>query len=187
MCNPMLIVVAASAAVSAYGAIQQGQAQAAAEEYNARVAENNAKAVVEEKARVQDAAAIERRRRGELARAQKGELTAKFSAMGVDPGFGTPADLIGDVSQAYNIDRSILGKNEIAELERLDKEEADYLDAAKMGRATGKSAIQAGAIQGTASLLEGASGVSSRWIQPSTGMATNDNAKPVKYLKVGGG
>lgn len=187
MCNPALALMAVSAAVSAYGYVQQGQATARAEAYNANIATRNAEAAEAERGRVGDAAAIERRRRGELARAQKGELNAKFAAMGVDPGFGTPADLVGDTQQAYDIDRSILGRNEISELERLDKEIADYKDAAKFGQASARSARSAANTAAVGSLIQGGANVASRWIQPTATRPLTVNPIPVQpNLPTGG-
>lgn len=175
MCDPgtiFLVATVASAAVGAYGQIQQGNAQYRAEMYNAQIADRNAQAARDEEVNVQDKAAIERRRLGERVRAEKGDLNAKFTAMGLDPGFGTPADLTGDVQQAYNIDRSILGRNEITDLQTLDKQVADYTDSAKQSRMAGKGALQAGRIGAVGTILSSAANVSSRWIQPSNAMAT---------------
>ena len=184
MCGPTLLI-AASAAVGAYSAIQQGRAQYQAEMYNAQIAERNAAAVDKEKVATQDAAAIERRRLGERVRAERGELTAKFAAMGLDPGFGTPADLVGDVRRAYNIDLSILGKNEISNLERLDKEQADYRDSASMSRRSAKGALKAGYTGAVGSLLSGVAGVSSRWIMPAAGSARGISASH-ELVHIGG-
>lgn len=183
MCDITIAATIASAVVGAYSSIQQGRAQAQAEMYNAQIAERNAAAVEQEKVATQDAAAIERRRLGERVRAERGELMAKYAAMGLDPGFGTPADLVGDVRRAYNIDLSILGKNEISSLERLDKEQADYRDRASMARSAAKSATKAGYIGAVGSLLSGAAGVSSRWIKPA---ASAKAPIPAAALRVGG-
>lgn len=169
MCEPTTIFAVAtalSAAVGAYGSIQQGRAQYQSEMYNAQIQERNAQAAENEQANVKDQAAIERRRLGEKVRAERGDMVAKFTAMGVDPGFGSPADLVGDINQAYSIDRSILGRNEITGLEKLDKEVADYRDAARMSRSSAKGALKAGNIAAVGSLLDGAANVSSRWIMP---------------------
>lgn len=198
MCEPVTLSTlfmaasVASAGVAAYGSIQQGRAQYQADMYTAQIQERNAQATIDETARVQDAAAIERRRLGEKVRAERGEMIAKYTAMGVDPAFGTPADLVGDITQAYSIDRSILGKNEISAIERLDKERADYTDAARMSRASGKGALKAGYIAAAGSLLDGAASVSSRWITPTPAnqnigqVARPLSAGPTK-LKLGAG
>lgn len=157
---------AASAAVGAYANIQRGNAEYAAGMYNAQIQDRNAQQAVEEKKQVQDAAAIERRRLGERVRAEKGSLVAKFAHMGLDTEFGTPADLVGDVQRAYDIDRSILGTNEINNLKKLDLQEADYKDSARLSRSGAKSALKGSRLAAVGSLLDGAASVSGRWIQP---------------------
>lgn len=173
MCIPLatvaIIASAASAAVGAYSSIQQGRAAYQSGMFNAEVAKNNAQATEDQKQLVSDAASIDRRRRGEMAAAEKGDLTAKFAAMGVDPLFGTPADLTGDVQQAYSIDRDIIGRNEITNLKGLDKQQADYLDEAKMQTSQAKGALSAGYLGAAGDLLGGASSIASHWIQPNTG------------------
>lgn len=163
-----LIFAGVSAGLGAYANIQQGQATQMANEFNAQIAERNAQAVEDERKNVEDAGAIERRRLGEKVRAERGELYAKYGAMGLDAQFGTPADLIGDIERSYRIDRDILGRNETNALRQLDLQEADYRDSAKLLRAAGKSAVQAGSYAAAGSLLNGASTVADKWIKPST-------------------
>jgi len=166
-----LIATLASAGVGAYSAIQSGNAQYQAGMYNAQIQERNAQAVEDEKKNVQDAASIERRRLGERVRAERGQAVVNAAAQGIDPGFGSPADLIGDIEQAYDIDRSILGRNELTELGRLDKQQADYRDSAAMMRSQAKSARKGGMLSAAGSLLQGAASVSSRWISQPLSIA----------------
>lgn len=172
------IASTASAAVGAYSSIQHGNAQYKAGMYNAQIAERNAQAVETEKANVSDAAAIERRRLGIRVQAEKGEQVAAASAMGIDPGFGTAADLVGDIQKSYMIDRSIIGKNELTQLGQLDKQQADYRDSASMSRAGAKDALKAGRIGAIGSLLDGASSVAGHWIRPG-GSSGTPIARPV--------
>lgn len=174
-----IVATIASAVVSGVGAIQQGNAQYAAGMYNAQIADRNAQAAENERVNVQDKAAIERRRLGERVRAEKGDLNAKFTAMGLDPAFGTPADLVGDVQQAYNVDRNILGRNEITDLGNLDKEAADYRDSASMARSGAKSARTAGFISAAGSLLQSAASVAPHWIQQPIATPSTITASPL--------
>lgn len=181
MCEPttmFLVASVASAAVGAYSQIQAGNAQYKADMYNAQIQERNAQAVENEKKNVQDAAAIERRRLGERVRAERGDKIAAASAMGLDPGFGSPADLIGDIEQAYRGDLAIMGRNEMTELGRLDKEQADYLDSAKMARASGKSALKGSRLGAVGTLLGGAAQVSSKWIAPASPLQVTPQRAP---------
>lgn len=169
MCDPVTATVigatVASTAIGAYSSVQQGRAAQKAAEYDAQIAERNAVQVANERVNVQDAAAIERRRLGERLRAERGQQIADSAAMGLDTGFGTPADLIGDYERSYRVDRSILGRNEMNELQRLDLEEQDYRDSASQSRASGKAARKAGNLAVIGSILDGASSVSSQWIK----------------------
>lgn len=177
MCEPttmFLVASVASAAVGAYSQIQAGNAQYKADMYNAQIQERNAQAVENEKKNVQDAAAIERRRLGERVRAERGDKIAAASAMGLDP----PADLIGDIEQAYRGDLAIMGRNEMTELGRLDKEQADYLDSAKMARASGKSALKGSRLGAVGTLLGGAAQVSSKWIAPASPLQVTPQRAP---------
>jgi len=198
MCEPMTlftIATIASAGVQAYSQIQAGNAEYAAGMYNAQVQERNAQAAENEQKNVKDAAAIERRRLGERVRSERGEVRAKFAGMGLDPEFGSPFDIDQDLLRAGRTDASIIGRNEMTEIGRLDKERADSLDAAAMSRLSAKSARKAGmlgaagsllgaaaSVSGRAksarkagmlgaagSLLGAAASVSGRWIMPSTG------------------
>lgn len=192
MCDPSggifttlaMVASGVGAGVSAYANIQRGNAEYAAGMYNAQIADRNAQQVVEERRQTQDAAAIERRRLGERVRADKGALVAKFAHMGLDTEFGTPADLVGDVQRAYDIDRSILGTNEINKLKRLDLQEADYKDSAQLSRSSAKSALKGSRLAAAGSLLSGVASVSGRWIQPSP-MTTTTPPMTKPKIRVG--
>lgn len=178
-----------SSGVQAFASIQQGNAAYQSGMYNAQIAEQNAQAVEDDRADAKDAAAIERRRLGEQARAQRGELVARFANMGLDTEFGTPADLVGDVERAYRIDRDIIGRNEITTLRGLDKQEADYRNSAALSRAEAKSSRKAGQLGALGSLLGGAASVSGRWIQPPAPRPVGVRATPLNpasTVKVGG-
>ena len=176
------IATAGSAAVNAYSSVKQGnaayqsaQATNQAAQFNASVLRRNAQAVETDQVNVREGAAIERRRLGETRRGEKGEAIARAAAMGIDPNFGSAADVVSDVERAYSIDRNILGRNEITDLRTLDKERADYLDSAKLTEMEGASALRAGEsarragyVGAVGSLLDGAASVSSRWIQPGS-------------------
>lgn len=180
MCEPttmFLVASVASAAVGAYSQIQAGNAQYKADMYNAQIQERNAQAVENEKKNVQDAAAIERRRLGERVRAERGDKIAAASAMGLLIR-GSPADLIGDIEQAYRGDLAIMGRNEMTELGRLDKEQADYLDSAKMARASGKSALKGSRLGAAGTLLGSAAQVSSKWIAPTSPIQVTPQRAP---------
>lgn len=174
-----VVATIASTAVSAYSYVKQGQAASAAAEYEAQIAERNAKQAENEKVLTSEAAAIERRRLGQRVAAERGQRIANASAMGLDPGFGSVADIDADLHQAYRIDRSIVGKNEIADLQRLDLEQADYRDGATLSRARGKSAKSAGNLAALGAVLGGAADVSASWIEQHPSIPSNSPAKRI--------
>jgi len=183
MCEPAtiaMVVTAASAVVGGYSAIRSGQAQQASAEFQAAQSRENAKQVDNDIKVAQEQAAIERRRLGAQARADKGDLVAKYSAMGLDPGFGSPADLIGDVKSAYDIDRSILNANEISQLQRFDMEKSNLLSQASLYEAEGKEAMRAGYLGATKSLLDAAGSVAGKWRPSAATTGKSLSASTVK-------
>lgn len=191
----MMIATVASAGVNAYASIQSGNAEYAAGMQNAEIATRNAQAAEDEIKNTQDAAAIERRRLGEKVRAERGALVAKYANMGLDTQFGTPADLVGDTQRAYEIDRSILARNEENATKALDKQKADYLTSASQSRAAAKGARKAGQLAALGSFLDAGSTIAGRWTQPGAAARPKSGASSFRapgglsdynILRVGG-
>jgi len=105
MCELMTALTIASSAIGAVGAIQQGNAQAAAMQaqanaatYNAQVADMNAK-IEDRRARDALERGQEEEQRLRLQAAQlQGRQRAAMAANGVDLGFGSPLDTILDTA-----------------------------------------------------------------------------------------
>mgnify|MGYP003635288790 CR=1 FL=1 len=94
-----------STAVTAYGQAQQGKAQAAnlkrqaqQQEFNARVAQNNA--ILAQQAAEADADTIDRQRRVALAR-----QATSFAASGVTINEGSTLEVFGDTAAEFELDR----------------------------------------------------------------------------------
>ncbi len=92
MCTGVEIALMASAAVSAVGAIAQGQQQKAAMDDQAQIARNDA-------AYKADAAKAQAEKIRRLGKAQRGEAKAALAASGVKLGEGTPLELEKDIAQ----------------------------------------------------------------------------------------
>lgn len=116
---------ALSGAVSAYGAYQQGQSQAAAATYNAQVADRNATLARQQADAEGDDLARQQRR-------QMGTLRAAYGAAGIGLA-GSPLDVIEDTAleQATDINRvgytgelKAIGMQEKAALYRAEAENA---------------------------------------------------------------
>lgn len=104
MCDLMVALTLGSAVLGAAGQIQQGQAAAAASNYNAQVADMNAK-LSERRARdaIERGQLDEQRKRQEVAQIQ-GQQRAAMAANGVDLSFGSPLNIIVDTATMGEID-----------------------------------------------------------------------------------
>lgn len=178
----MMAMTAASAAVKAYSAIQQGRAQYKADMFNAQLAQQNAQRTEDQQAKVDDAAAIERRALGDRIRAERAEGRVKAGGNWIDAFFGTPGDLDASIAATGYGDLSIMGKNQINAKQQLDVQKADFLDSAMMSRSSAKGALKAGYLGATGELLQGGANISEQWIQthPQT-------PKPGPTVPVGAG
>lgn len=138
---PMVLMVA-SAAVSAVGAVRSSQAQAAASDYNAQVARQNAQI-----AEAQGNAAAEAHSRD--AQRKMGAAVAAYGAAGVDTSSGSPSDVLADSARSAALDNLTIKYN--AKLRAMGLEQQATLD--NMSAANSR---QAGVINATSSLLSGA-------------------------------
>ena len=180
MCNPMAIFAAATVAssvVKGYAAYQQGKAEYQAGMYNAQIAERNAQQEENNQALIQEQASNERRRRGEIAKANLGEIYAKAAANGLTF-TGSIDDLATGEHMSYNIDRNILNKNEISQLQESDARVASLRGEAQLNRMGARSSLKAGKLAAFGSLLEGAANVSGTWIQPRTPLSVDPVRAP---------
>lgn len=132
----MIALSAVGAVTSAVGAIRQGQATAAAQDYNAKIAQQNAK-TAELQGNAADAA---------LARDQQrrlGAAVAAFGAAGVDISSGSPVDVLGDMARSATLDRLTQKYN--YRLKGLGYEDQAALDISSASNARTSSYLMAGA------------------------------------------
>lgn len=154
MCEPITLSTMATAAavagsaVSAYAAIRSGSAQKAAADYNARAAREEAARVEKQRAVLEENAALDQRRLAERVRAEMGDQIARAAAMGLDPSFGTPADLVGDIATAGRVDASIINRNLDAARADIDAQARTLRSGAAFEATMGKEAQTAGYLQG---------------------------------------
>ncbi len=130
MCNPVAIVMAASAVMSAVGQIQAGQSQKKMAEYNARVAEDTARY---QATRQQDR--VQRMMAGARVAINKSGLTMS----------GSPLDVLADSATQAELDHQAILRGGAAQ--------------AGMDRSRGRVAQQAGYFGAATSLLKGAGSV----------------------------
>ena len=149
-------IAAVSAGLGAYSSIQQGQAAKSAAEYNAAVARNNAAA---SQTQASEEAARSRSRTRRALSSQRAQF-AKSGAMVS----GSALDVL--------YDSSIQGEMDALSIEYRGAVEANrYMAQAGLNRMEGRSASQAGYLQGAGSILGGASNMSliNRQSKPSFG------------------
>lgn len=154
------IASVAGTAFSVIGQIQQGRAreanlryQAQLQEYNAKVAENEA--TLARQAAQADADTIDRRRKIFLAQQE-----ANFASRGVTIGEGSTLDVLGDAAAEFELDRqNRLHEGELGRRRNLIIAEQDRANAAGL-RAQGRDALTSGFTAGLGSLGKGAFDVS---------------------------
>ena len=142
---PFLLV--ASAVVGTVAAIKSSQAQSAAADYNAKVAQQNAAAATQQGLQAQ----MQQRQDAER---KLGLMEANYGANGIDPGSGTATDVINDsISQAtldnlnikYNYQLKALGYQNSATLDSSaasNDTTAGYLSAAGAALGGASSALK---------------------------------------------
>lgn len=136
---------AAAAVTSAIGAVRQGQATAAAQDYNAKIAQQNAL-----QAKLQGEAADAALARDQQRRA--GAAVAAFGAAGVDVGSGSPVDVLGDMARNATLDRLTQKYN--YRLRGLG-----YSDQAALDQAGASNASTSGMLMAYGDLAQGGYGV----------------------------
>lgn len=137
-----VVLLAASTAVSAIGAIQQGNAQAAANRYNAQVAEQNSVAAQQQ---AEASAAIQR----EQSRKAIGATVAGYGASGFTAD-GTPLDILANSASTAERDRqNILYKGKL--------QAAGYESQAELDRASASNAESQGYMSAAGILTRGGS------------------------------
>lgn len=152
MCNPMLVMMAATA-VSAYSSIQQGNQQKEWADYQADQANADAKAD-------RGASEVHAEKIRKMARMQAGEATAGLAAAGVDTGAGT----------AININKDITARGEedalTTILNGVDKSRRMNTEAAAL-RVQGSQAQSAGYMNAASTALSAYGTYQSRYKTPN--------------------
>ena len=153
----------AGAGVAAYSAVQQGQAQKQAQDYQAQVARNNATVAAQNAAAVQDQAtakAVQDQKAGDL------RLSAQRAAVGAAGGSLTSGSAIA--VQDATIQNTGLTTAQDAYQGQLAAygyrtQQTNYTAQAGLDTAAAENASTAGYVNAGSSLLSGASQIASKW------------------------
>lgn len=139
------------AGLSAYGAYSSGKSQAKVAEFQAKQANANAEAAIEE-GRV--AEAQQRRKVTQTMGTQRASLAA--SGADISDMDSSAQSILGDTAQWGDYDARMIRYNS-------EMKAWNYQNQASQYRAEGKAASRAGAIGAGTSLLQGASQVAGQW------------------------
>lgn len=161
MCGPAAVIplAIAATAVTAAGAIYQGNVAAAQGKYEAAVANQNAK--------MERAASDDARQRGETEQLRHyrrvaqvlGAQRAQLAAGGLDVTFGSAADLQGDTMALGLEDSAIIAENTRREMQGYDISAVNYTAQGRAARMRGNAARVGGYVSAASTILGGASQV----------------------------
>lgn len=153
----------ASTLVSAYGAYQQGQAQEAQANYQAKIMDRNAQ--------IADMNAQDAERRGKIEEKQLrlrtsnmiGEARSGLSGSGVVVDSGSPLDIQTDTAAWGEYDVQTQRWNTAKEVWGIKNQAANYTAQGGLYRMAGANAASAGVWSAGGSLLSGAGTVADKW------------------------
>jgi hypothetical protein len=169
MCSPTLVVAVSSLAFQARTQQKQGRFQKGVQDYNARVAENEAEATrtagVEEEN-------IKRRQTAELLSKQRAQL----GAAGVDIGSGSAFQLQQDVETAGEADALRIRSNVESRVGALKTGASLTRQQGEFAQTAGSAAAAGTILGGTADILD--TGVADKWFKPNS--AANTTAQPLE-------
>lgn len=155
MCEPTTMLMIASTVIGGVGAIQQGNAAAAAGRYNAQVAEMNA-TLAERRAKdaLERGAVEEQQKRAQVAQLQ-GRQKAAMAANGVDLTFGSPLDTLVDTAVLGDLDALTIRQNSAREAYDFRVQGMNARADAGLSRANARSAQTGGYLAAAGTVLGG--------------------------------
>ena len=155
MCDPLSITTAigvivgmVSTAISVTSSVQQGKATQAEYDYQAKVAQNNAR-IAEENARRTRQQGIEEERMQRMKTQRK--VASQMSSMasnGIDVTQGTAVDVLADTSAMGELDALSTRYNYEAKAQGYDVEAGNFKNQSNLDLLSGKNAYSAGVMGG---------------------------------------
>lgn len=152
-------MIGASTAVSAVGAVRQGQAAKASGRFNAQVGEQNAR-FMEENARDATRRGMRETEKVYAQGAQViGTQRAALAARGLDANFGSPLDFILASAAAIELDAEATRENTRRVVQDFERDAWNARTGAAMSRASGDNAATAARFNAIGSVLDGGAGI----------------------------
>jgi len=169
MCELGMILTLGSTLIGAMGQMQQANATAAAERYNAQIGDMNAK-IAERRAEdaIDRGKFEEQRKRQEVAKV-KGAQVAAMAANGVDLTFGSPLDTIVDTAVLGELDALTIRTNAYREAYDYRVDAANKRAGANLSRMRADNAQQGGYLSAMGTVLTGAGKMYQSFASPRAG------------------
>ena len=159
---------AISGIIGAVGAVQQGNATAAASNYQAAVARNNA-IIAQQNAEYAGAVGGAQAQRQDMRnRAVGGAIEAAQGASGTDLGIGSPAAVRDSAARVGRLDTETIMSNAMAQVRGYQAQGVNQTAQARLDTMQGQQAQRAGTIGAFSSILGGASSFSDKWLRYQT-------------------
>ena len=140
MCEPTTLIIAATA-VAAAGQVVSGIQKANAAKYEAKVAESNVKLATNQANDAMARTKEEQQRSFRKTAQLVGSQRAAMAANGIELGFGTAVDTIGDSKRIGQEEVNIIGRSGAREAMGYDIDAANYSAKADAARMAKKAAV----------------------------------------------
>lgn len=156
MCDVMMALTVGSTLMGAAGAIQQGQATASAQRYNAQVQEMNATLSERRAKDALERGAVEEQRKRQQVAQLRGQQTVAMAANGVDLSFGSPLGMLIDTAALGELDALTIRTNANREAYDFKVDAVNKRAGASMSRASADNAITGSYLNAGGTILGGA-------------------------------
>lgn len=157
------LLAAGNAAMSAFGALEQGQAQANSDKYNGQIAMANSQIATRNAVQASEAGEIQAANAEARTRAGAGAIKTNQAASGIDVNKGSAVDIQQSESQLGKLDALTIRSN--AAKQAYGYETQSFSDAAQsnLDQYAAKNDIQASEISATSTLLGQSSNAASKF------------------------
>ena len=157
----------AGAGIQAFGQAKAGRSQQAMFNYQAGVADINAKIAAQNADYARATGEVEAGQYGQKARFQAGRILTQQAASGLDVNTGTAVDVRKGQQKVTEQDTRIIRQNAAMKAWGYEVDAVKAKSEGEMKRMAGREAKKAGDIAAIGSILGGISSVSSKWMQAS--------------------
>lgn len=158
-----LIAMAASALISGYGAVKQGQAQSQAANYNSQLSAENAKVAAANAGIASQSGSEQAAQQSESTRAQLGAERVNEAVGGISNNSGSAVDTQVSTRELGHLDALTVRSNAAKEAYGYETQGANFQNQSLLDKTEAGEDLSAGYLSGAGSLLGGLSGAASKW------------------------